>query len=187
MTLRPENARLVLPTMTYATPYLAARAEGFSDSSEGPRVGPTIPPDNLAWHITSLNRQSGTTRLEDGTEVAKVPFAHLWMVAGEEFIGRVGVRYRLDEHLRRWGGHIGYEVRPSYWGRGFGHRALALGIAHAREVGLRALLLTCDDANAASARIIERAGGVLEDVIAYPLGTGRRARRYWIRLDEAAG
>jgi predicted acetyltransferase len=43
------------------------------------------------------------------------------------------------------------------------------------------VLVTCLAANVASARIIEANGGVLENVIAAPSGTGP-LRRYWIAL-----
>ena len=39
--------------------------------------------------------------------------------------------------------------------------------------------MTCDDDNLASARIIEKAGGIIEDVRDTELG---RTRRYWIAL-----
>jgi hypothetical protein len=44
------------------------------------------------------------------------------------------------------------------------------------------VLITCDDANVASARTIERNGGVLEDLRDTWLG---RTRRYWITSDLA--
>jgi predicted acetyltransferase len=43
------------------------------------------------------------------------------------------------------------------------------------------ILITCLDANIASARIIEANGGVLEDIIPDPFGRGPK-RRYWIDL-----
>jgi len=49
----------------------------------------------------------------------------------------------------------------------------------ARALGLDRVLVTCDDTNLASARTIEKAGGVLEDVRDTELG---RTRRYWITL-----
>jgi predicted acetyltransferase len=43
------------------------------------------------------------------------------------------------------------------------------------------VLVTCLEANLASARIIEANGGELENAIAGPAGRGR-LRRYWISL-----
>jgi predicted acetyltransferase len=46
-------------------------------------------------------------------------------------------------------------------------------------MGLDRVLLTCLPENTASARIIEKAGGVLEDIRETALGP---ERRYWISL-----
>lgn len=43
------------------------------------------------------------------------------------------------------------------------------------------MLVTCDETNTASASVIERCGGVLEDVRALEDGTAKR--RYWIHDD----
>ena len=126
-------------------------------------------------------------QLPDGSEVPSVPFANLWLVARTVMIGCVSVRYHLTPRLLRLGGHLGYEIRPRYRRLGFGHRALALGIQHAREHGMCDLLLTCDDTNAGSIRIIERAGGVLWDTIPQPQEPGRSARRYWIKAAGGTG
>lgn len=51
----------------------------------------------------------------------------------------------------------------------------------ARSLGLSRVLITCDDTNAASIRVIERNGGSLWATRA--LGaTGLRKRYYWLRL-----
>jgi len=47
------------------------------------------------------------------------------------------------------------------------------------SIPLERVLVTCDDGNVASARTIEKAGGVLEDVRDTELG---HTRRYWITL-----
>lgn len=48
----------------------------------------------------------------------------------------------------------------------------------ARAVGIDRVLVTCDEGNVASARTIERCGGVLESVVAIDGGPAKR--RYWI-------
>jgi predicted acetyltransferase len=57
--------------------------------------------------------------------------------------------------------------------------ALAAVLDEARKLGLERVLVSCDDSNTASARTIERNGGVLEDVRTTVLGL---TRRYWISL-----
>ena len=56
---------------------------------------------------------------------------------------------------------------------------LGAALQHAQARGMQRILITCDDANLASARTIERNGGVLENVCDTELG---RTRRYWITL-----
>ena len=57
--------------------------------------------------------------------------------------------------------------------------ALQSVLVKAPALGLRKVLLTFGDSNLASARVIEKTGGVLEDVRETELGL---TRRYWITL-----
>ena len=137
-------------------------------------------PEQLAGHLAALNQPEKGARWADAPDAPPVQFAHLWMVTPHEFIGRVSIRYELTDKLLRSGGHIGYEVRPVYRGRGLGHRALQLGMEHLRARGISSFLLTCRDDNAGSIRIIEAAGGMLENVVDHPNIPGKRNCRYWI-------
>jgi len=96
-------------------------------------------------------------------------------------LGLCRLRHKLNRPLRRRGGHIGYDVRPSERGKGHATRMLGLTLEKARELRLRRVLLTCDKTNAASARVIQKCGGVLEDESFHPR-TGELLQRYWIRL-----
>ncbi len=89
------------------------------------------------------------------------------------------MRHRLNEQLLDGGGHIGYGVRPSARKRGLASWALGEVLKRARDRGLERVLVTCAAENVASARTIERNGGVLEDIRETWLGL---ARRYWIEL-----
>ncbi len=77
------------------------------------------------------------------------------------------------------GGHIGYAVRPGHRGRGYATAVLRQALVVARAEGVEQVLVTCEESNAASAAVITRCGGVLEDV--HVDADGRRTRRYWIR------
>jgi predicted acetyltransferase len=97
----------------------------------------------------------------------------------EQMVGFLALRHRLTAWLLEEGGHIGYAVRPSRRGQGHASRALALAVRRAAELGLDRVLLTCDEPNVASARTIERNGGVYED-------TRHGKRRYWIETGLTA-
>ena len=70
-------------------------------------------------------------------------------------------------------------MRPAFRRRGYATRILERSLVLAADLGLENELVTCDDGDVGSARVIERCGGVLEDV---DLQEGEVAtRRYWIR------
>jgi predicted acetyltransferase len=71
------------------------------------------------------------------------------------------------------GGHIGYDIRPSARRRGHATAMLAAALPVARSLGIGPALLTCDEDNTASRRVIEANGGVVEDKRGGKL-------RYWI-------
>ena len=104
-----------------------------------------------------------------------------WLVRGRTVLGTSRLRHSLCDRLLHEGGHVGYDVRPSERGRGYATRLLALTLAKARERGIVRALVTCDADNAASARVIRKNGGALEDE-RISLRTGKPIRRYWIDL-----
>lgn len=97
-------------------------------------------------------------------------------------LGATVIRHWLDEELFQTGGHIGGGIRPTRQGMGLGTRMLALALAKANVLGITEVLLTCNDDNAASARIIEKNGGIFENSVIEAKGTV--VKRYWIRLKE---
>ena len=93
-------------------------------------------------------------------------------------MGRVSIRHELNDFLAAYAGHIGYAVRPQWRRRGFATEILRQALIIVRAHGVDRVLVTCDEDNLASARAIERQGGVLEDTRVDPDGILKR--RYWI-------
>jgi predicted acetyltransferase len=52
-----------------------------------------------------------------------------------------------------------------------------------QKLGLKRVLVTCDDDNVGSIKTIEKNGGVLENIVTGPDGVTRK-RRYWITTAE---
>jgi len=92
-----------------------------------------------------------------------VPSTYLWFVEGDEFVGRLSIRHRLTPWLRDYGGHVGYDVRPSARGRGHATAMLQQALPWCLDLGIDPVLVTCDVDNVASRRVIEKAGGQFED------------------------
>lgn len=42
-----------------------------------------------------------------------VPASNLWIICNDEYVGRMSIRHELNEWLKSYGGHIGYEVKPA--------------------------------------------------------------------------
>jgi predicted acetyltransferase len=104
-----------------------------------------------------------------------------FLLAGDKLIGSGSLRQELSEGLAVYGGHIGYNVRPSERHKGYGSLILRLMLEKARGRGLKKVFLTCDTDNVASAKIIEKHGGKLENQKFYE-PAGKLISQYWIEL-----
>jgi predicted acetyltransferase len=101
-----------------------------------------------------------------------------WIVEDGLVLGGIALRHRFDNDL----GHIGYGVRPSARRRGLAGWALREMLREARvTLGLDRVLIPCLADNVASARTIERSGGILEGIREFEHFS---VRRYWIALDR---
>jgi predicted acetyltransferase len=96
-------------------------------------------------------------------------------------VGMVRMRHYLNDLLRERGGHIGYYVRRSQRGKGYGREMLRLALIELKKVGENRALLTVDMDNLSSIRVIESNGGILESVGQEP--DGKQFGRFWIELD----
>lgn len=109
---------------------------------------------------------------------------HYWAVDNDKFIGEFQLRPDLDGDLMVGIGSIGYSVRVTEWGKGYGKEILKQGLEIARSFGLDKVLLTINDDNVASIHICEAAGGILMDKITVDTKDEgvHLMRRYWIYL-----
>jgi predicted acetyltransferase len=87
-----------------------------------------------------------------------VPNTFLVGVVGNTIIGRVSIRHELNEFLLQYGGHVGYGVVSSQRNRGYATQMLRLTLPIAAQLGIARILVTCDEDNLASRRVIEKNG-----------------------------
>lgn len=191
----PETCQLVEPAETYRDSFLEGAAEfaeeGRIDSTYAAYLGYSLRRlarefDAFVW---DLRRMADPSRLhQSGYQDA----VH-WLVDGDHYLGQTSIRPELGTpYLITYGGHIGYSIRPSYRRRGYGRHILRLALHRCKELGLERVLITCDEDNSASRRIIEANGGlfesamVMDSVVARAEGRSGdeevRKLRYWIDL-----
>ncbi|HEX3782802.1 MAG TPA: GNAT family N-acetyltransferase [Pseudonocardiaceae bacterium] len=107
-----------------------------------------------------------------------VPSTVFWYVSGEYYLGTLVIRHELTPELAEVGGHVGYHVVAPWRRQGHATRMLAAGLLECRHLGIGRVLLTCDQDNEPSRRVILANGGV-------PDGQLRGEDRFWIDLDAS--
>ena len=112
-----------------------------------------------------------------------IPATFLIAEVDGQIIGRVSIRHELNEFLERTSGHIGYGIRPKFRLQGFATEILRRALEISRSLEIEKVLVTCDNANTASSRVIEKCGGVLEKIV--ELDNGEILRRYWIAIEAS--
>ena len=98
--------------------------------------------------------------------------------------GEFQLRTEFPEKVMLDIGSIGYAVRVSEQGKGYGKAILRLGLELAKQHGMEKVLLTINEENKASIHVCEKLGGIWKDTIdAYNDAEGQHLlRRYWITL-----
>ncbi len=172
--------RLVRPVVQRQDELLAMMDEFATDRIDGGAMGSQTvdqlrdPGAFRAWVEMLEHYEEGV-----GVPDELVPSSSRWVDEGGRLVGFISLRHELNAFLLEVGGHIGYAIRPADRGRGLATAATALMLPECRRRRIDPVLITCDDTNVASARVIERSGGMLEDV------RGGK-RRYWVTLDPGA-
>jgi predicted acetyltransferase len=170
--MQASALRLRPPVERDETEFVAAhRALARENVAFGIGFGPEAP---FADFVESVTDSRHGRNLPEGW----VPGTFLVGVVDGSIVGRVSVRHALNDYLHMFIGHVGFAVISEFRCRGYATEMLRQALVIARAQGVDRVLLTCDEDNVASARTIERNGGVLENRVDLP--DGGTKRRYWI-------
>lgn len=109
-----------------------------------------------------------------------VPATLFFLVENNRILGGIQIRHSIDlPHLKEFGWHIGYGIRPSERKKWYATEMLRLGLTEAKKIWLNRVMLGCYDDNIGSYKTIEKNGGIFER---YTEVDWRKSRVYWINI-----
>ena len=97
-----------------------------------------------------------------------------------DIVGAINIRHNLNDHLLKYGGHIGDGVRPSERRRGYATKMIRLALKECKKLGIKRVLVVCEKNNVGSSKSIINNGGILENEV---IEDGKIYQRYWIDLE----
>ena len=127
---------------------------------------------NFDKYVKKLINHAQGKKLPDG----EVPYSTFWLIDDyKKIYGNVRIRHQTLPVY----GNIGYDIRPSSRGKGYGTILLGLAIEKAREFGIKRIKIACDQKNSPSIKVIEKNGGQFVEQI-YDRKTRLFVNRYYI-------
>ena len=168
---------LVKPNLSYADEIIKYKEESLAES---PIINGSAGLDRFSsievW-LEELKKRS----CEDTVPKGLVPSSTYLAVREKDnyIVGMIDIRHYLNEYLTQVGGHIGYGVRKTERNKGYAKQMLKLALEKCKELKIKKVLITCDEDNIASEKVILSANAKLEDIRNV---NGENKKRFWIDL-----
>ena len=168
---------LVKPDLSYADEIIKYKEESLAES---PVINGSAGLDRFStievW-FEELKKRS----CEDTVPKGLVPSSTYLAVREKDnyIVGMIDIRHYLNEYLTQVGGNIGYGVRKTERNKGYAKQMLKLALEKCKELKIKKVLITCDEDNIASEKVILSANAKLEDIRNVD---GENKKRFWIDL-----
>ena len=176
-----NNLKLIYPNKKYRSQIIEYKRETLS-------VERSLSGANMLTHYDNINewlKRVYCFRNNINIDEKYVPSTTYLVIRKEDdrIIGMVDIRHKLNDYLLKFGGHIGYGIRPNERKKHYGTEALKLALTKCKKMGMKKVLVTCNKTNIGSAKIIINNGGIFEN----DLDEGEEFNhnlisRYWIKL-----
>ena len=172
-----EKIILIKPNLSYADEIIKYKEESLKES---PIINGSAGLDRLSsiedW-LEELNKRS----CEDTVPEGLVPSSTYLGIREKDnyIVGMIDIRHYLNEYLTQVGGNIGYSVRKTERNKGYAKQMLKLALEKCKELKIKKILITCDEDNIASKKVILSANAKFEDIRSFE---GKNKKRFWIEL-----
>lgn len=101
-----------------------------------------------------------------------------------KIVGTINIRWNLSEDMLKFGGHIGYGIRPIERRKEYNKIQLYLVLLEAQKLNLDKVMLDCSVDNLGSDKTIKALGGILERC-ELDESDNTMTNVYWINVDES--
>ena len=172
-----EKIILVKPDLSYADEIIKYKEESLKES---PLINGSAGLNRFSsiedW-LEELNKRS----CEDTVPEGLVPSSTYLGIREKDnyIVGMIDIRHYLNEYLTQVGGNIGYSVRKTERNKGYAKQMLKLALEKCKELKIKKVLITCDEDNIASEKVILSANAKFEDIRNVD---GENKKRFWIDL-----
>lgn len=168
---------LVKPDLSYADEIIKYKEESLKES---PIINGSAGLDRFSsieiW-FEELKKRSNEDTVPEGL----VPSSTYLGVREKDnyIVGMIDIRHYLNEYLTQVGGNIGYGIRKTERNKDYAKQMLKLALEKCKELKIKKVLITCDEDNIASEKVILSANAKLEDIRNVD---GENKKRFWIDL-----
>ena len=172
-----EKIILVKPDLSYADEIQRYKKEFLEDE---PIINGSAGLDRFSsvedW-LEELKKRSNKDTVPEGL----VPSSTYLGIRKKDnyIVGMIDIRYSLNDFLLQVGGHIGCGVRKSERKKGYAKQMIKLALEKCKDLKMKKVLITCDEDNIASEKVILSANAKLEDIRNVD---GENKKRFWIDL-----
>ena len=172
-----EKIILIKPNLSYADEIIKYKEESLK---ENPLINGSAGLNRFSsiedW-LEELKKRSSEDTVPEGL----VPLSTYLGIREKDnyIVGMIDIRHYLNEYLTQVGGNIGYSVRKTERNKGYAKQMLKLALEKCKELKIKKVLITCDEDNIASEKVILSANGKFEDIRSFE---GKNKKRFWIEL-----
>ena len=172
-----EKIILVKPNLSYADEILKYKKEFLEDE---PIINGSAGLDRFStieeW-LEELEKRSSKDTVPKGL----VPSSTYLGIREKDnyIVGMINIRHYLNEYLTQVGGNIGYSVRKTERNKGYAKQMFKLALEKCKGLKIKKVLITCDEDNIASEKVILSANAKFEDIRCID---GKNIKRFWIEL-----